>query len=99
MATHAQIGILTLEIHLPQSASLKQKRAVIKSLKDRLAQHFNVSVAEIDYLDKWQRAVLALVMVANDRVYLETKFEAMRRFVDNELLGKGFVTAQEFKLL
>lgn len=65
------IGVLTLEIHVEDSHSLKDKRHVVKSLKDRLRERFNVSVAEIDYLDSWQRSVVAAVTVANDRVRAE----------------------------
>lgn len=62
------IGILTLHIHVEESHSLKEKRHVVKSLKDRLRAHFNVSVAEIDGLDSWQHSVVAAVTVSNDRV-------------------------------
>lgn len=65
------IGILTLEIHVEHSHSLKDKRHVIKSLKDRLRERFNVSMAEIDHLDSWQNSVIAAVTVSNDRVYAE----------------------------
>lgn len=65
------IGVLTLEIHIEDSHSLKDKRHVVKSLKDRLRERFNVSVAEIDYLDSWQHSVVAAVTVANDRVRAE----------------------------
>jgi uncharacterized protein len=59
---------LTLHIHVEDSHSLKEKRHVVKSLKDRLRAHFNVSVAEIDGLDSWQHSVIAAVTVSNDRV-------------------------------
>jgi uncharacterized protein len=65
------IGVLTLEIHVEHSHSLKDKRQVVKSLKDRLRERFNVSVAEIDGLDSWQSSVVAVVTVANDRVFAE----------------------------
>lgn len=65
------IGVLTLEIHVEHSHSLKEKRHVVKSLKDRLRERFNVSVAEIDYQDSWQHSVVAAVTVANDRVRAE----------------------------
>jgi len=51
----AAIGILTLELRLPESHSLKDKRHTVKSLKDRLRSRFNVAVAEIDFQDIWQR--------------------------------------------
>src|SRR5260370_14996009 len=55
----ASIGVLTLELRLENSHSLKEKRHVVKGLRDRLHHKFNVSVAEIDCQDLWQRAVVA----------------------------------------
>src|SRR6476646_3431773 len=52
----ATIGVLTLELRLENSHSLKDKRHVVKSLKDRLRHKFNVAVAEIEYQDLWKRA-------------------------------------------
>jgi uncharacterized protein YlxP (DUF503 family) len=63
------IGVLTLEIHVEDSHSLKDKRHVVKSLKDRLRERFNVAVAEIDGMESWQHSVVAAVAVSNDRVY------------------------------
>jgi hypothetical protein len=60
------IGVLTLEIVLRDAHSLKDKRHVVKSLKDRLRSRFNIAVAEIDCQDLWQRAVVAAVTVASD---------------------------------
>ena len=60
----AAIGVLTLELRLENSHSLKEKRHVVKSLKDRLRHKFNVAVAEIDYQDLWQRAAVAAVTVS-----------------------------------
>jgi uncharacterized protein YlxP (DUF503 family) len=65
------IGVLTLHIHVEHSHSLKDKRHVVKSLKDRLRQRFNIAVAEIDHLDSWQNSVLAAVTVSKDRVRAE----------------------------
>uniref|UniRef100_Q01W30 YlxP-like protein n=1 Tax=Solibacter usitatus (strain Ellin6076) TaxID=234267 RepID=Q01W30_SOLUE len=67
----ASIGVLTLELRLESSHSLKEKRHVVASLKDRLRHKFNVSVAEIDHQDLWQRATLAAVTVASDHVHAE----------------------------
>lgn len=71
------IGVLTLEIHVESSHSLKEKRHVVKSLKDRLRSRFNVSVAEIDHLDSWQASVVAAVTVSNDRVHAEQTLAAV----------------------
>jgi hypothetical protein len=71
------IAVLTLEIIVEHSHSLKEKRHVVKGLKDRLRQRFNVSVAEIDGLDSWQRSVVAAVTVSNDRTYAEQMIQAV----------------------
>jgi uncharacterized protein YlxP (DUF503 family) len=63
----AAIGVLTLELRIESSHSLKEKRHVVQSLKDRLRHKFNVAVAEIDYQDLWQRAAIAAVTVSSDR--------------------------------
>ncbi len=65
------IGVLTLDIVVETSHSLKEKRHVVKSLKDRLRDRFNVAVAEIDGLDSWQHSVVAAVTVSNDKVHAE----------------------------
>ncbi|MEJ7608001.1 MAG: DUF503 domain-containing protein [Bryobacteraceae bacterium] len=59
----ASIGVLTLELRIESSHSLKEKRHVVKSLKDRLGHRFNVAVAEIDFQDLWQRSMIAAVTV------------------------------------
>ncbi len=73
----AIIGVLTLEIVLQNAQSLKDKRHVVKSLKDRLRGKFNVAVAEIDYQDLWQRSVVAAVTVSADRVFAEKLLQSV----------------------
>ena len=63
----ASIGVLTLELRFDYAHSLKKKRHVVQSLKDRLRHKFNVAVAEIDYQDLWQRSAIAVVTVSSDR--------------------------------
>jgi uncharacterized protein YlxP (DUF503 family) len=86
------IGVLTLELRLDDSHSLKDKRHVVKSLKDRLRHKFNVAVAEIDFQDLWQRSLVAAVTVSSDH----TNAEAVLQSVENEaasLLGRAIVSA------
>jgi len=64
------IGVCTIELHVPESGSLKTKRHSIRSLKDRIRNKFNVSVAEIDDNDLWQKASLAVAAVSNDKSHL-----------------------------
>ncbi|NOS83353.1 MAG: DUF503 domain-containing protein [Nitrospira sp.] len=60
------VGLCTIELFIPESQSLKDKRRVLLSLKDRLREKFNLSVAEVDGQDLWQKAVLGLACVANE---------------------------------
>ena len=88
----AVIGVLTLELRLENSHSLKEKRHVVQSLKERLRNKFNVSVAEIDYQDLWQRAAVAAVTVSSAQVHAEK----VLRSVEDEaasLLGQELVGA------
>jgi hypothetical protein len=73
------IGVLTLEMQITHSHSLKEKRHVVKSLKDRLRHKYNVAVAEIDYQDRWQRAVVAAVTVSGDRGHAEQVLQSVER--------------------
>ena len=68
----ATIGVLTLELQIENACSLKDKRQVVLSLKDRLRRKFNVAVAEIDYQDVWQRAVVAAVTVSSDHTHAQS---------------------------
>lgn len=66
------IGILYMDLFIPESTSLKIKRSAIKSLKDRIRNKFNVSVAEIDHTDKWQRASIGVAVVSTDTKQVES---------------------------
>ncbi|MDI6906660.1 MAG: DUF503 domain-containing protein [Thermoanaerobacterales bacterium] len=88
------VGILTLEFHLGEASSLKDKRRLVKSLLSRLRSRFNVSAAEVDALESWQRAVLGVVCVANDAAYLDEVMAAVARYVetDRSLQLQGYST-------
>ena len=75
----AAIGVLTLELRIPDAHSLKEKRHHVLSLKERLRHKFNVSVAEIDYQDVWQRALLAVVAVSSSRQFARQVLDAAER--------------------
>ncbi|MDD5217393.1 MAG: DUF503 domain-containing protein [Candidatus Omnitrophica bacterium] len=76
------IAALNVELFIPASNSLKTKRMVLRSIKDRLKNQFNVSVAEVDYLDKWQRARLGIVMISSDKTVVEGSFQAILDFME-----------------
>ena len=88
------IGLITIELHFPEAQSLKAKRMVVKSIKDRLRRRFNVAVAETGYLELWQRAELCAVSVNGTRSILESELEAVSRELEEhytaELLGTRF---------
>ena len=75
------IGVRSFELHLAGAHSLKDKRSVIKSLKDRLHNEFNVSVAETGRHDAWQSAELTVCLVSTDRRHAESILAAIDRFV------------------
>jgi uncharacterized protein YlxP (DUF503 family) len=65
------IAHLTLELRMEAAHSLKDKRQVTRSLKDRLRASFNIAVAEVEVTELWQRATIAIVSVSESRDYLE----------------------------
>ena len=67
------IGLLQLDVHIPYAHSLKDKRMALRSLKDRLRKRYNVSIAELDHQDLWQRAAVGIVSIGPDAGYLETQ--------------------------
>jgi len=91
------IGLLTFEIHLPQSRSLKDKRQVLRSVKDRLRARHNVAVSELeDGSDVWQRAGLAIVSVASRRDALDRLFETIVSETERHIPGNLIETGREF---
>lgn len=69
------VGVCTVELLIPESQSLKDKRQVLHSVKDRLRGKFNLSIAEVDGQDLWQKAVLGMACVANDGGHVEQVLE------------------------
>jgi len=94
--TSLNVALCVIEVHLPGVASLKEKRQVLRSLKDRLREHFNVSVAEVDHQDLWQRATLGVVGIASARMPLEQTFEAIRGEVERRVPGEVLKYETEF---
>ena len=79
------VGLLTLEIHIPDSRSLKDKRQVLRSLKDRLRGRYNVAVAELDHQESWQRAQIGIVSLSNDAAHLEQSLRAVLKDAEEQL--------------
>ncbi len=91
------IGSASIELHLPDSNSLKSKRQIIKALKDRLHNKFNVSVAEVDHNDLWQRALLGVVVVSNQQVFARQVLDQVLEYIHQE---QGLeIIKHEFEIL
>ena len=75
------IGVLQLELRIEDADSLKDKRRVILSLKDRIAHGHNVSIAEVGALDEHRRSIIGLAMVSNDARYVEGALSKLVDFV------------------
>jgi uncharacterized protein YlxP (DUF503 family) len=75
------IGCVQFKLSIPDSQSLKDKRMVLRSLKDRMLNKMNVSVAEVDYQDTWKSCVLAIVTVAAEKHIVETRIAEVSEFI------------------
>ena len=73
------IAYLTLELRIEGAHSLKDKRQVLRSMKDRLRNSFNISIAEIEVTDLWQRATLGVVSISDSRDYLAGLMQNVER--------------------
>lgn len=76
-----------MELRIEHAHSLKEKRHVVKSLKERLRHRHNISIAEIDYQDLWQSALIAAVAVSSSRMLVEQILSAVERDAAAELGG------------
>lgn len=78
------VGLASIDIHIPESGSLKNKRHFLKGIKDRVKNKFNVSIAEVDHNDLWQRATLGVSVVANQKQFANRVLSQVVDFVGRE---------------
>ncbi len=78
------VGLYQIELFIPDSGSLKSKRFVLKSLKDKIRAKFNVSVAEVEDNELWQRAVLGVAMVSNERKFIDQVMTQIFNLVEQD---------------
>jgi uncharacterized protein YlxP (DUF503 family) len=91
------VGIVSFELHLPESRSLKDKRRVLKSLIDRVFQRYRVSIAETAFHDLHQRAEVSIAAVTGKEVEMETLLENVRSLVEN--VHEAYLTRWDPQLL
>jgi uncharacterized protein YlxP (DUF503 family) len=87
---------LSVELHIPYAQSLKDKRMVLRRVKDRL-QKFNVAVAEVDHQDTWQRAGLGIVAISTKADHAERELAAAAEEI--ERVEPGLITRTELEFL
>ncbi|MFZ5518460.1 MAG: DUF503 domain-containing protein [Candidatus Zhuqueibacterota bacterium] len=78
------VGICQIELFIPESESLKAKRFVLKSLKTKIQNKFNVSIAEVENNDKWQRSTLGVATVSNDKKIVDSTLNKIISFIEND---------------
>ena len=78
------VGVVRVELHIPAARSLKDKRQVVRGLKDRLRERLHAAVAEVDHQDLWQRAALGLAVVSAEGGQVREMLQSARRIVDQE---------------
>src|ERR1700724_1315223 len=91
------VGLLTLELHIADAQSLKDKRQVLRSLKDKLRREFNVAVAELEHHDVWQRSVVGIVTLSNEEKHVR---EMLNKVLDeaDRILGSTLIN-QNFEII
>ncbi len=82
------VGVIGWDLHIYEAHSLKEKRSVVRSLKDRLRSKLNVSVAETGHQDVWQRAEITACVVSTDRRQAESILDRADRVVEAEARGR-----------
>ena len=82
MGTFLFVGIVRIELHIPGSSSLKDKRSVVRSLKERIRSRVHAAVAEVDHQDLWQRAALGVAVVSAEAGQVAEMLQSVRSLVD-----------------
>lgn len=91
------VGVLRLTLLLPDNHSLKGKRRVLRAIKDRVSNKFNVSIAESDGHNLWQRAELGICQVGSDRAFVDAALREVVRFIDS--LGLAPLGGEDLEFL
>ncbi|MGC8874572.1 MAG: DUF503 domain-containing protein [Chloroflexia bacterium] len=76
------IGYCQIDLHIPASHSLKDKRSVVRSIVARVSQEHNVSIAELDHQDLWQSASLGVACVATEGAQAHRRLESVVRWIE-----------------
>ncbi len=91
------VKLLTIDLFLPETSSLKEKRFVLASLKTKLRKKFNVAVSEVAFQDKWQRCRLAVVTVGPDRKIVDSGCDKALRLIQDDYRAEVLDYFQELR--
>lgn len=91
-----RVGVYTIKIFLPVSRSLKDKRRVVKSIKDRMRSRYNIAIAEVDGHDLWQSSTIAIVSVSNEDAVIDETFRKIHNEIENMIPGSIVEEKVEF---
>ncbi len=91
------IGVLILHLHLPACTSLKEKRHRLKPLLVRLQREFNLSVAEMDYQDRWQEALVACALINRDATFIHSSLQKVINWIEQNW-SEGWILSERIEL-
>jgi uncharacterized protein YlxP (DUF503 family) len=92
------VGVLQLTLYLPEPGSLKSKRHLLRSAIDRVKARYNVSIAEVDENDMWQRSVVGVAAVGNDHAFVNETLDKVADFVASMHGGQIQVTDRQLAI-
>ena len=91
------VGVLRLVLYVPENHSLKGKRSVVRAVKSRVSNKFNVSIAECDDHDNWQRVTLGVAQIGNDRNHVDRSLREVAAFVAELGIAEAGEETYEFE--
>jgi uncharacterized protein YlxP (DUF503 family) len=93
------VGLLSVDLHIPESRSLKAKRKVVQSIITKLRQRFNVAVAEVEFQDKWQRCKLGVITVSNEGSHVDEQLRTVLGSIEDMAIGRAVILDFEIEIL
>lgn len=90
------VGVIIIDIYIPQALSLKEKRHYIRSIKDKLISNFKISVSEIDFHDSWQRSRIGAVVIGRDKEGVNQVLSSVVKFSEKQWPDILFNVSLEF---
>ncbi|MBT3350598.1 MAG: DUF503 domain-containing protein [Nitrospinaceae bacterium] len=93
------VGLLSVDLHIPESRSLKAKRKVVQSIIAKLRQRFNVAVAEVEFQDKWQRCKLGVSAVSNSGSHVDEQLRSALDSIEDMVMGRAVILDYDIEIL